>query len=76
MARIYYNTGVSGRNYSHLYLQRYDGPRVDFQVRNGNGNSSLLSVCLDKTQILDLISQLESVIGVKSLEPPLMTGEL
>ncbi len=76
MPRIYYNTGVSGRSYSHLYLQKYDGPKVDFQVRNGSNNTAVMSVCLDKTQIQDLIYQLGNVLGINKLEPPLMEGSL
>ncbi len=76
MPRIYYNTGVSGRNHSHLYVHKYDGPKVDFQVRNGSNNTAVLSVVLDKTQIQDLISQLGNVIGVNKLELPLIEGSL
>lgn len=74
MARLYYNTGIFGRAYSYLQLTK-TAPNVAGLTIYGQG-SIFRDISLNKDQILDLIVNLEAIIGIKSDDPPVMTGEL
>ncbi len=71
MARIYYNTGPAGSDFSYLHLIKISSGRAGLLIR---GNDK--EIILNREQIVDLISKLQIILGVKPDEPPVMTGEL
>ncbi len=72
MARTYYNSGIAGRNYSHIDLQqRSDGSMGVWLVGNDN-------VALSREQVRDLRDRLTRWLG-EELPPdaaPMMEGDL
>jgi len=75
MARIYHNTGTSGRDFSNLQLSKNHATAESAWFRIEGTNS----VVLNKEQVEDLIEQLSIIIGLskKSLAPlPMIEGNV
>lgn len=65
MARIYYNAGTSGKNYSKLEIAKLTSGNLHCIIRSGLDHSN--SVELNQDQIKDLLVQLESLKKTESM---------
>lgn len=72
VARIYWNSGYSGREYSSFILTpRYGAEGVVLGMSNND------DIILDVAQVDDLIEQLSAIRGkaTKPAEPPMIEGD-
>ena len=74
--RKYSNAGCEGSEYSHLTVSRTeygsigDGPGVEVAIIGGDESD----VVLNQAEIIDLIAQLQKVVGKKVAAPSLISG--